>query len=173
MEIRLCVYIWSPWYYRISAKYNRPWIGSCLSSDSVRIMERCSRRFNGYCHRPSRSVCRCLTPTCQVRLSLPNSRCSPMIMKFPTRVLAQLELDFNSIERIVEYLDVPQEAPPIIEKNRPPAYWPTSDGSVVVQNLVIRYAPELPDALHRISFSTRPAEKLAVVRGHILCANFI
>ena len=29
------------------------------------------------------------------------------------RVAAQLELDFNSVERVVEYLDVAQEAPAI------------------------------------------------------------
>ena len=31
------------------------------------------------------------------------------------RVTAQLEPDFNSVERVVEYLDIPQEAPAIIE----------------------------------------------------------
>ncbi|KAG1904761.1 ABC transporter type 1, transmembrane domain-containing protein [Suillus fuscotomentosus] len=78
------------------------------------------------------------------------------------RVLAQLELDFNAVERVVEYLDVPQEAPAIIEKSRPPAYWPSSDGQLVVENLVVRYSPDLPDVLKNISFVVQPSEKIGV-----------
>lgn len=78
-------------------------------------------------------------------------------------VAAQLELDFNSVERIVEYLDVDQEAPAIITKNRPPAYWPSNSGSLVVENLVIQYAPKLPAVLHGLTFTIRPSEKIGVV----------
>ncbi|TDL28100.1 P-loop containing nucleoside triphosphate hydrolase protein [Rickenella mellea] len=79
------------------------------------------------------------------------------------RVLAQLELDFNSIERVVEYLDVTQEAPPIIDEKRPPAYWPSSDGHLIVEDLVVRYAPDLPAALDHLSFTVKPCEKIGVV----------
>ncbi|KAJ3554652.1 hypothetical protein NM688_g2996 [Phlebia brevispora] len=79
------------------------------------------------------------------------------------KVLAQVELDFNSVERIVEYLDVPQEAPAIIEEKRPPAYWPSSSGELVVRDLEVKYAPDLPSVLHRISFTVRPSEKVGVV----------
>lgn len=79
------------------------------------------------------------------------------------RVLAQLELDFNAVERVVEYLGVPQEAPAIIEKNRPPAYWPSSNGQLAVENLVVRYSPDLPDVLKNISFVVQPSEKIGVV----------
>ncbi|KDR85730.1 hypothetical protein GALMADRAFT_84830 [Galerina marginata CBS 339.88] len=79
------------------------------------------------------------------------------------KVAAQLELDFNSVERVVEYLDVPQEAPAIIEKTRPPAYWPSTSGQLVVENLVVQYAPKLPAVLHNISFVVKPSEKIGVV----------
>ncbi|OBZ72651.1 ATP-dependent bile acid permease [Grifola frondosa] len=69
------------------------------------------------------------------------------------RVLAQLELDFNSVERVVEYLGVPQEAPAVVPDSRPPAYWPSSNGELVVEDLVVKYAPELPPVLHHLSFS--------------------
>lgn len=82
------------------------------------------------------------------------------------RVLAQLELDFNSVERIGEYLDVPQEAPAIVTDHRPPAYWPSSNGQLVVENLVVRYAPDLPAVLHNLSFTVKPCEKIGVVRLH-------
>ncbi|KAG8905564.1 hypothetical protein FRB99_008669 [Tulasnella sp. 403] len=78
------------------------------------------------------------------------------------QVFAQLELDFNSIERIGEYLDVEQEAPAISNK-RPPAYWPSSNGGIVVENLVIRYAPNLPTVLKGVSFEVKPREKVGVV----------
>lgn len=80
-----------------------------------------------------------------------------------SRVLAQLELDYNSVERIVEYLGVPQEAPAIIEGSRPPAYWPSNSGSLVVDGLTIKYAPDLPAVLHNISFTVKPSEKIGVV----------
>ncbi|KAF7347593.1 P-loop containing nucleoside triphosphate hydrolase protein [Mycena venus] len=79
------------------------------------------------------------------------------------KVAAQLELDFNSVERVIEYLDVPQEAPAIIEKSRPPAYWPSSSGELVVDNLVVKYAPDLPPVLRNLSFILKPSEKVGVV----------
>ncbi|KAJ2929240.1 hypothetical protein H1R20_g7856, partial [Candolleomyces eurysporus] len=78
------------------------------------------------------------------------------------RVAAQLELDFNSVERVVEYLDVPQEAPAIVPDHRPPAYWPSNSGSLVVQDLEVKYAPHLPSVLKNISFSVNPGEKIGV-----------
>lgn len=79
------------------------------------------------------------------------------------RVAAQLELDFNSIERIVEYLDIPQEAPAVIEKSDPPAYWPSADGEIHVENLSVQYAPHLPLALRNVSFVVKASEKIGVV----------
>ena len=78
---------------------------------------------------------------------------------------AQLELDFNSVERVVEYLDIPQEAPSIVEKTRPPAYWPSSSGDLHVEDLVVRYAPHLPPVLQKVSFTIKPSEKIGVVCG--------
>ncbi|KAF9469837.1 P-loop containing nucleoside triphosphate hydrolase protein [Collybia nuda] len=79
------------------------------------------------------------------------------------KVAAQLELDFNSVERIVEYLDVPQEAPAIVEKYRPPAYWPSSVGGLEIENLSVQYAPHLPPVLRNISFAVKPSEKIGIV----------
>ena len=81
----------------------------------------------------------------------------------PNRVLAQLELDFNSLERVMEYMDVSQEAPAINPKNRPPAYWPSTSGDVRVENLVVKYGENLPPVLKNISFTIKPGEKIGVV----------
>lgn len=79
------------------------------------------------------------------------------------RVAAQLELDFNSVERVTEYLDVPQEAPAINPTFRPPAYWPSNSGSLEVDKLEVRYAPHLPSVLKGVSFTVKPGEKVGVV----------
>ncbi|KIJ35944.1 hypothetical protein M422DRAFT_782369 [Sphaerobolus stellatus SS14] len=77
-----------------------------------------------------------------------------------------LELDLNAMERIVEYLELPQEPPLVVEVNRLPAYWPsnTSQSSLIdVKDLVIRYAPELPPVIHGISFSLRARERVGLL----------
>ncbi|KAF5366950.1 hypothetical protein D9757_010850 [Collybiopsis confluens] len=79
------------------------------------------------------------------------------------RFAAQLELDFNSVERVVEYLDIPQEAPRVIAGHRPPAYWPSDSGGIFVNDLSVKYAPNLPPALRNLTFSIKPSEKLGVV----------
>ena len=66
----------------------------------------------------------------------------------------------------MEYLEVPQEAPAITSV-RPPAYWPSSNGELVIQNLAVKYASELPSVLHDLSFTVRPAEKVGVVSVRI------
>lgn len=81
------------------------------------------------------------------------------------RVLAQVELDFNSVERIAEYFEVPQEKP-LITDRRPPAYWPSTEGRVHVENLVVKYSENLPPALDQVSFTIRPREKIGVVSAH-------
>ncbi|KAF8963320.1 multidrug resistance-associated ABC transporter [Flammula alnicola] len=60
------------------------------------------------------------------------------------RFWTALELDLNSVERIVEYLDLPQEPPAIIDSNRVPAYWPSSSNNeslIRVEDLEINMLP--------------------------------
>ncbi|KII83760.1 hypothetical protein PLICRDRAFT_119100 [Plicaturopsis crispa FD-325 SS-3] len=82
------------------------------------------------------------------------------------RFWTNLELDLNSVERLVEYLDLPQEPPAIIESNRPPAYWPSSTSStplLVAEDLVVKYAPDLPAVLHGVSFALNARERVGVL----------
>ncbi|KAF8189625.1 multidrug resistance-associated ABC transporter [Mycena galopus ATCC 62051] len=77
-----------------------------------------------------------------------------------------LEVDLNSVERVVEYLKLPQEPPAVIESNRPPAYWPSSarnDALLSVEDLVIKYSPELPPVLHSISFTLKAGERVGLI----------
>jgi ABC-type multidrug transport system fused ATPase/permease subunit len=66
----------------------------------------------------------------------------------------------------VEYLDLPQEPPAIIENSRPPAYWPSgsnNDALITVEDLVVKYAPELPSVLDGVSFSLKAGERVGLL----------
>lgn len=66
----------------------------------------------------------------------------------------------------MEYLDLPQEPPTIIEANRPPAYWPSSTQNqtlVSVENLSIKYAPDLPAVIQDVSFSLNAGERIGLL----------
>ncbi|KAI8328920.1 hypothetical protein BC941DRAFT_444086 [Chlamydoabsidia padenii] len=78
------------------------------------------------------------------------------------RQYTQVEMDLNSVERVQEYLEIDQEAPAIVDGRRPPAAWPTT-AAIQVDDLEIRYAPELDPVIRGISFDIRSHEKVAVV----------
>ncbi|CAG8739858.1 46446_t:CDS:10 [Gigaspora margarita] len=77
------------------------------------------------------------------------------------RKYTSLEMSLNAVERISEFSEIPQEAPAIIEP-RPPACWP-HNGTITVQNLEVKYAPDLEPVLHRISFNVESQEKIGLV----------
>ncbi|KAF0405290.1 P-loop containing nucleoside triphosphate hydrolase protein [Gigaspora margarita] len=77
------------------------------------------------------------------------------------RNYTSLEMSLNAVERVCEFSEIPQEAPAIIEP-RPPASWPHS-GAITVQNLEVKYAPDLEPVLHHISFSIEGQEKIGLV----------
>ncbi|KDR78083.1 hypothetical protein GALMADRAFT_245072 [Galerina marginata CBS 339.88] len=82
------------------------------------------------------------------------------------RYWTSLELDLNSVERVIEYLDIPQEPPAVIESNRVPAYWPSSsknENLLIVENLEVKYAPELPAVLNDISFALKGSERVGLL----------
>ncbi|KAF2086979.1 hypothetical protein K490DRAFT_43016 [Saccharata proteae CBS 121410] len=78
------------------------------------------------------------------------------------RLYAANEQNMNSVERIKEYLDVEQEAPPVIEDNRPPGNWP-SKGSVEFIGYSTRYRADFDYVLNQITFKILPGEKVGVV----------
>ncbi|KAI5077532.1 hypothetical protein GOP47_0007922 [Adiantum capillus-veneris] len=67
-----------------------------------------------------------------------------------------------SVERIRQYLDLPREAPAVIESNRPPSNWPQR-GEVVLDNLQIRYRERTPLVLKGISCTFHGGHKIGVV----------
>ncbi|KAJ7126325.1 P-loop containing nucleoside triphosphate hydrolase protein [Mycena epipterygia] len=66
-----------------------------------------------------------------------------------------------ALERVKEYSELKREGPEFIEP-RPPAAWP-STGAIRYEDLVIRYAPELPPVLHSLTFDINPGEKVGIL----------
>eukprot|EP00026_Physarum_polycephalum_P008133 Phypoly_transcript_08211.p1 GENE.Phypoly_transcript_08211~~Phypoly_transcript_08211.p1 ORF type:complete len:494 (+),score=50.90 Phypoly_transcript_08211:78-1484(+) len=78
------------------------------------------------------------------------------------RQLSQMEVNMNSVERILHYCSsVPQETT-VSSLPPPPDSWPAS-GTVVVSDLVVQYRPDLDPVLRGISCSIKSGEKIGVV----------
>lgn len=75
------------------------------------------------------------------------------------RYYANIELDMNACERVVEYTELPTEN---LEGNSPPAAWPT-EGRVEVNDLVVGYAADLPPVLKGLNFTVNRNERVGVV----------
>ncbi|KAL2848407.1 P-loop containing nucleoside triphosphate hydrolase protein [Aspergillus pseudoustus] len=72
---------------------------------------------------------------------------------------AQLEIEFNATERIVEYTKLEKEPQTGIEV---PAAWPTK-GELEVTDLTVAYAPDLPPVLRGLNFTLQQGERVGVV----------
>lgn len=72
----------------------------------------------------------------------------------------QLQMDFVSVERVVELLHLPQEPPGKID---PPAYWPRLTGDIVFENVTIQYAPHLDPALTNVSLTIKGGSSTALI----------
>ncbi|TFK38174.1 multidrug resistance-associated ABC transporter [Crucibulum laeve] len=80
---------------------------------------------------------------------------------FMVRRFVGLEQSMVALERVKEYSELAREPAEFIEP-RPPASWP-SEGAIKCEDLVIRYAPELPNVLHNLNFEIRPGEKVGIL----------
>ncbi|ERF71322.1 hypothetical protein EPUS_03476 [Endocarpon pusillum Z07020] len=75
------------------------------------------------------------------------------------RQYANVELDMNAVERIVEYSNIPIENQ---SGDTAPAAWPT-EGRLEVANLVVGYAADMPPVLKGLSFSVQRNQRVGVV----------
>jgi ABC-type multidrug transport system fused ATPase/permease subunit len=78
------------------------------------------------------------------------------------RLYSEVQQNMNSVERVREYLDVDQEAAPVIPESRPTTGWPT-EGAVEFKGYTTRYRPDLDAVLKEVSFSVKPGEKVGIV----------
>lgn len=67
-----------------------------------------------------------------------------------------------SVERILQFSNIPSEAPLVIEDCRPKPEWPT-DGTIDLANLCVQYSPSLPVVLKGITCTFPGEKKIGVV----------
>ncbi|KAJ1030229.1 hypothetical protein NDA16_001140 [Ustilago loliicola] len=88
-----------------------------------------------------------------------------MAMYWLCRCWTGFEMDLNSVERMHEYLELPQEPAAVIEGSRPPPNWPSKIDSrgIQVNGLVLKYAPDLDPVLRGVDFHIAAGEKVGLV----------
>src|SRR5688572_14151850 len=67
----------------------------------------------------------------------------------------------SSVERVIEYTELPPEAP-LITSTKPPKGWPEK-GAIKASELTIRYRPDLDDVIKGISFEVKGGERIGIV----------
>lgn len=78
------------------------------------------------------------------------------------RYYANCEVQSVAVERVIEYCNLPPEAEPIIENNRPPSNWP-SQGAIKFENFTTKYREELDPILKNIKLEIKRGEKIGIV----------
>ncbi|KAL7271985.1 ATP-binding cassette glutathione S-conjugate transporter ycf1 [Rhizina undulata] len=78
------------------------------------------------------------------------------------RQTVEVETNIVSVERVLEYAQLPSEAPEIIPGHRPSPSWP-ANGAVSFHNYSARYRPGLDLVLKDISLDIKPKEKIGIV----------
>ncbi|GKV36543.1 hypothetical protein SLEP1_g44664 [Rubroshorea leprosula] len=81
---------------------------------------------------------------------------------FTSRWYCNLSNYIISVERIKQFMHIPEEPPAIIEENRPPSSWPYK-GRIELQKLKIRYRPNSPLVLKGITCIFQEGTRVGVV----------
>jgi ATP-binding cassette subfamily C (CFTR/MRP) protein 1 len=78
------------------------------------------------------------------------------------RQTVEVETNIVSVERVLEYANLPSEAPDVIFKRRPAIGWP-AQGVVSFNDYSTRYRPGLDLVLKDVNLDIKPKEKIGVV----------
>ncbi|KAJ4887060.1 ABC transporter C family member 8 [Raphanus sativus] len=97
-----------------------------------------------------------------VGLSLSYALTLTQTQVFLTRWYCTLSNSIISVERIKQYMNIPEEPPAVVDGRRPPSSWP-SNGTIHLQELKIRYRPNAPLVLKGISCTFREGTRVGVV----------
>ncbi|KAI3876739.1 hypothetical protein MKX03_019508 [Papaver bracteatum] len=85
-----------------------------------------------------------------------------MSLVFSTQIQCILANNIISVERLSQYMNVPSEAPEVIEGNRPEPSWPAV-GRVELHDLKIRYRADTPLVLQGITCTFEGGHKIGIV----------
>ncbi|KAK8178161.1 ABC transporter [Phyllosticta citrichinensis] len=72
----------------------------------------------------------------------------------------QLQMDFVSVERVVELLHIEEEPEGTVD---PPASWPAYGDDIIFDNVTVKYAPHLEPSLSEVSFHIPGRSTTAVI----------
>ncbi|BEI93418.1 uncharacterized protein CcaverHIS019_0510460 [Cutaneotrichosporon cavernicola] len=98
-------------------------------------------------------------------VAITSSQSFVMACYWLSRFWGEMEMDFNSVERVEEYLRISSEPAGVIPDSRPPPGWPSYDNPdtfISAQDLEIKYAPELP-TVFKGSFDIKAGEKIGLI----------
>ncbi|EFA82194.1 hypothetical protein PPL_04616 [Heterostelium album PN500] len=84
------------------------------------------------------------------------------ILNWAIRQFTELEVKMNSVERVMEYINSPNEGDRIIEDHRPPEDWPTK-GEIKFRNVEVRYRPHMDPSLRELNCTVNAGEKIGIV----------
>jgi ABC-type multidrug transport system fused ATPase/permease subunit len=76
------------------------------------------------------------------------------------RAYGKLQMDFVSVERVVELLDLEEEPPGHV---KPPADWPSYRDDITFREVTLKYAPHLDPSLKDVSFTIPGGATCAVL----------
>ena len=83
-------------------------------------------------------------------------------LNWVVRMVTDMETQIVSVERIEEYTELPSEAPSHIPDTQPSESWPFK-GDIAINQIVMRYRPELEPVIKELSVHILPGEKVGVV----------
>jgi ATP-binding cassette subfamily C (CFTR/MRP) protein 1 len=83
-------------------------------------------------------------------------------LNWTVQLSVEVETNIVSVERVLEYAQLPSEAADVVYANRPTNSWP-EQGAVEFNDYSMRYRPNLDFVLKNICLSFKPHEKIGVV----------
>jgi len=83
------------------------------------------------------------------------------LLQWTVRLVVETENSFTAVERLVTFLELPEEAPEVMAV-RPPQDWP-QHGAIEIENLSLRYRPDLDTILTNLSLSIQAGDKVGIV----------
>ncbi|XP_038209551.1 uncharacterized protein LOC119830563 [Zerene cesonia] len=101
-------------------------------------------------------------PVGSVGLAVSQSMSMTFILQMAARITADLLAHMTSVERVLEYTNLPPEENMEDGPTQPPEVWPTQ-GNVEFENVYLQYGEEDPPVLKDLSFNIQGGWKVGIV----------
>ncbi|XP_028790444.1 ABC transporter C family member 8-like [Neltuma alba] len=95
-------------------------------------------------------------------LSLSYALSLTICVTFMSRWFCNLSNYIVSVERIKQFIHIPEDPPAVVENRKPPPSWP-SKGRIELQDLEIRYRPNAPLVLKGITCAFKEGSRVGIV----------